>query len=206
MEGRLLALLALLAPMAAGQCPEINELDVLYDSDTFMCAYDWQGPGDDDDIQACTECDGFGEAHVPDGFSHSADEGQYFPFGSIITMPGCTFYGFEDYNYAGDVDEYPEGTHPNVGGNYEGDYCGTTLTGYPSYKCECIQKMIECDPSDDYVTVLTCDGSEFDTDFSCTYIQTIGTEYTEEASQSMGVSVEVSSEIQVRLHPVLQNK
>ncbi len=203
-----MALLALLAPMAAGECPNINELDVLYDSDTFMCVYVWQGPGDDDAIQACTECEEFGEAHLEDGYSYSQPEGQYYPIGSLITMPGCTFYGFGDYNYAGDVYPYDEGTYPNVGGNYEGDtdHCGTTLTGYPSYKCECIQKMIECDPSDDYVTVLVCDGSEFDTDFSCTYIQTIGTEYTEEASQSMGVSAEVSSEIEVRLRPVLQNK
>ena len=205
MEGRLLALLALLVPMAAGQCPSINELDVLYDSTTFMCAYIWQGPGDDDAIQACTECDGFGEVQCEDGFSDPGLEGYFDPVGSIITMPGCTFYGFGDYNYKGDVDEYPEGTHPNVGGYDQGESCGTTLTGYDSLMCECFQKMIECDPSDDYVTVLRCDGSEFDTDFSCTFIQSIGTDYTEEASQSMDVSVEVSSEIQVRLYPVLQN-
>ena len=203
-----MALLALLVPMAAGQCPEINELDVLYDSDTFMCAYVWQGPGDDDPIQACTLCDELSDGEImlrEDGHSHSADEGQYTPIGSLITMPGCTFYGFGDYNYAGDVDEYPEGTHPNVGGYDQGDSCGTTLTGYQSYKCECIQKMIECSPSDAYDNVLTCDGLESDVEFSCSYTETIGTAYSIEATDSMGISDEVTSTVQTGLFDIFSS-
>ncbi len=46
-----LSILLLFAASASAECPQIQDLPILYDDDTFLCAEIWQGPGDDDLIQ-----------------------------------------------------------------------------------------------------------------------------------------------------------
>lgn len=62
--------------------------------------------------------------------------------------------------------------------------------------------MIECSPSDAYDNVLTCDGLESDVEFSCSYTETIGTTYSTEATDSMGISDEVTSTVQAGLFDI----
>ena len=31
----------------------------------------------------------------------------YWPIGSLVVNDGCTFYGFEEWDYQGEVDDYP---------------------------------------------------------------------------------------------------
>ena len=41
-----------------------------------------------------------GEEHyIDDKFEGSAPIGLYYPIGSIVVKPGCTFKGFGDYNH-----------------------------------------------------------------------------------------------------------
>ncbi len=66
-------------------------------------------------------------------------------------------------------------------------------------KCRCTQKLIECAPSDDFVTVLACDNRGSDTTVTCSYSETVGTSYTTEATQSQEVSLTVEETIQAGL-------
>ncbi len=50
-----LSILLLCAASASAECPQIQDLPILYDDDTFLCAEIWQGPGDDDLIQVIIE-------------------------------------------------------------------------------------------------------------------------------------------------------
>jgi hypothetical protein len=54
-------------------------------------------------------------------------------------------------------------------------------------------KLIDCDPVDDYETILECDNTEGIVDTSCSYKQTIGTKYTDEVSEmnSIDQSIQV---------------
>ena len=46
------AVLALaFAPAVLGECPNIGQVPILYDDNTFTCAQAWQGPGDQDAIR-----------------------------------------------------------------------------------------------------------------------------------------------------------
>ncbi len=196
---QLLFLLALL-PLATGQCPPITDLPILYDDNTFLCAYEYQRPGDDDPIQGCSECEGLGVFVVPDTFEDSVEDSDfYYGVGSIISMAGCTYYGFNEPYYGGDVYEYPgPATYPNIVTDVVGgEVCGKTSYGFQSLRCECVQKMIECSPSDDFVNVLVCDALDSDVELACGYTESIGTTFTEEASNSLAVSEEVASTVQV---------
>ena len=129
---------ALLIVLVAGvqtlmaECPPTSSVDVMFNEDTFNCARKWGGPGDPQPIQGCNDCGGQeGYADLFDGLSR-AD----LYAGSLIVMPGCTFYGFSEDDYQGDVDEKSAGLYSDVeafsptGGAYPGcaDY-------YKSAKC-----------------------------------------------------------------------
>jgi hypothetical protein len=50
-------------------------------------------------------------------------------------------------------------------------------------------KLIDCDPVDDYETILECDNTEGIVDTSCSYSQTIGTQYTDEISEMNSIDI-----------------
>ncbi len=103
----------ILPPLAVSECPDIEDEPVMYpyDEELFLCADVYQGHGDYDAIQACNICeeDGFYQFYADNGRENPGEVSQYFPMGSIVIMPGCTFYGFADINYEGEVRQYAGG-------------------------------------------------------------------------------------------------
>ncbi len=135
------------------------------------------------------------------------EDGQYIPVGSLMVLPGCTFYGFSEPNYEGNVIEFggPDEV-PNHGevvlGIYANDVCGVVVDGYRSAMCRCQQAFISCVPEDDYSTVMSCDNTHGDNPVTCEYTEYVGTSYTEEAWESMSVSYGVMEEVQAGLMDV----
>merc|ERR1712038_667902 len=105
------------------------------------------------------------------------------------------------------------GAPPTCSTNYEGDSLvlpGPTAVynnhwgvggppGPSSFKCRCIQEPISCVPDDEYDVVLVCDNLLGQATTKCTYQQTIGTAFSESASQGMSVSGAVSNAIHAGL-------
>merc|ERR1712212_1164201 len=99
---------------ARSGCPDISELPIVWNKQ-FLGIRFYQGKGNNIPALSCN-------GNIMDrvsGFQHSADPGKGTPFGSIFVHPGCTFYGFHDYNYQGSYTEWtgplfisnvPEGT------------------------------------------------------------------------------------------------
>ncbi len=100
----------------------------------------------------------------------------------------------------GGVYEYPgPATYPLITTDKLSTVCGVTTYGFQSDKCRCTQKMIACDPVDEYTPILTCDGTTATTDFTCTYSMTVGTKYGTSAQESLNVSTDVEYEVQAGL-------
>ncbi len=36
-------------------------------------------------------------------------------------------------------------------------WCGETVYGFSSYKCQCVQELIDCIPEDEFDNVIICD-------------------------------------------------
>merc|ERR1712038_1487691 len=85
------------------ECPNNNELPVLNDvGDAFYCAWNWDGWGNPEPIQACN-----GEVEFyMDDYDHDNDIGWYTPVESLIVKAGCTFYGWEGYDFSGTPIKY----------------------------------------------------------------------------------------------------
>ena len=67
------------------ECPAYDAIPIMYDDSNFMCFTDWQGNGDDLDILACNDCDGFdhpGYNH-PDGVDELGDPCCMWPMGKM---------------------------------------------------------------------------------------------------------------------------
>ncbi len=154
--------------------------------------------------QACNTCgDDFGTYQLPDGAEYTLpDCDGKIPMGSMIIMAGCTFYGFEGPGYGEHMHEHvgPQtlGYVPEIDSDDDQTVCGGDVNGFDSYKCRCSQKMIDCDPSDSYANVMTCENYS-SSSITCSYTESIGTSYTYEASESMSVSVAVEETIQAGL-------
>ena len=82
----------------------------MYNETHFNCAFLWDGPGDSEPIKACNCCNALYCDDLEDGrddVDYSLEDG--FSTGSLIVNPGCTYYGFADYDFEGDVYEYGPG-------------------------------------------------------------------------------------------------
>jgi len=176
-------------------------------TDTFTCMKTWMDLGDDLSVNACNGKQyTFGEL---DYNSHSL----YVPMGSIMVLPGCTAYLFRDSNYKGERLEWdtgsadliadincrkvltgPEAVYNNTWGRGFKDH--SLATGPRSFKCRCTQQPISCTPTDSFDVVLTCDNSRGTSPTTCTYSQTIGTQYSSSVSQEMGISVAIEAAMQ----------
>ncbi len=134
--------------------------------------------------------------------------GQFYPIGSLIVMPGCTYNGFSEHNFDG-LRARHQGplTIPYVTDflliNQE--VCDKITFGHRSYTCDCIQKLITCEElADQFVELATCDnldGKE-GVNITCTFPETIGTLYTDEAMTSLAVSDAVEETIQHGLQDI----
>ena len=113
--------------VTTGECPQMNDIPVMYNSHTFTCMkYWWPDWGDDLSVNACngeystsavvtfnmcrdeclhsvvTMCYEGGEYTIGDHEDYDAGKGHYWPMGSIMVLPGCTAYLFKDPNYEGE--------------------------------------------------------------------------------------------------------
>merc|ERR1712008_85092 len=77
----------------AGECPSMDEVPVMYNKETFMCARLYTGFGSDNAIDACNDCPGYpGYYDYYDGIDSDSPLGYYFTIGSVIVRPGCQIY------------------------------------------------------------------------------------------------------------------
>ncbi len=145
-----LALLALLAAWVKAECPPMEDVKVMWDEDTFNCARMWMGTGADHPVQGCNACTEGQESDWDyfDEAENAGGGGGYFSVGSLMVLPGCTFYGFDQSDFLGGIFEYSAGTHSNVDGPNGNSEVSCGPSGFASYKCRCQQKLISCVPED----------------------------------------------------------
>ena len=79
---------------ANAECPQMEDIPVMYDEDNFMCFTWWRDYGGDYSVSACNG----DQWYCPDGRDYVG----YVPMGSIFVMPGCTLYMWKDNDYTGD--------------------------------------------------------------------------------------------------------
>merc|ERR1712117_452357 len=108
----IIVILAFGSAAIQAECPALDSVPVMYDDDTFLCARGWAGPGDEQPIQGCVDCDRYDEYRdYYDGYEYYS---LGWTVGSLIVNPGCIFYGFSESSYEGEVYEYTEGLHSLV--------------------------------------------------------------------------------------------
>ena len=79
------------------ECPSMNQVPVMYDSDTFLCGVYFSGEGRGYPIDGCNKCrpgDDENGRLMKHGHNHDAGEGYFIPMGSVIIRPGCKLYGY----------------------------------------------------------------------------------------------------------------
>lgn len=172
-------------------CPSIDDVDVM-DSNykRFVCAETWEDQGD-----SSGACNGQRDVWYGDT-KREGREGYYIAVGSILIKNGCTFTGYEDYDFNGDViryngpNIYPDGCKngdcPPVGDNYYETH------GFLSCKCECDQKPINCDPTDKWETVFDWE-NDSSTPIKYTYEKEIGTTWTSEVENSFSIGTAIEN-------------
>jgi len=186
----------------AGGCPTFAEIPVANlheghpEKDYFYGGRFYQGAGSDIPALACT---GY-HFDMEDGYKHSATPGNFYPFGSLMVNPGCTWYLFEGYNYEGRYVEYSGGNtgmlvskvpRPSWGGTCGAEYGPC----FPSYLVSCQQRFPNCAPEDGWSTIATLDNSLSSVETPFTFQQTIGTTWSNEVSESAHWSASVEASI-----------
>ncbi len=120
-------------------------------------------------------------------------------------MPGCTYSSYHQADFDGQrVDHQGPLTIPYLMEfvSIYSTVCNQIVFGHKSYACDCIQKLITCEePADQFVEVATCDNldAKEGVNLTCTFSETIGTLYTDEAMTSLEVSDAVEETIQHEL-------
>jgi|ERR1712179_29760 len=175
---------------ARSGCPDISELPIV-ENKQFIGVRTYHDKGND--IPALS-CNGYAHDYVS-GYQHSENPGYGIKFGSIFVHPGCTFYGFNDYNYQG---SYTEWRGPlfisNVPLRQFGDYCGDAACP-ASLLVDCRQQYPDCQPEDSWKTVTSLDNTHSDLPATFTYKYTIGTSWSDQMSNSMDISTTISEEV-----------
>ena len=199
-------LLATLALNIQGECPGLEDIQDMYDDNTFMCARFYYGWGHDLGVRGCNGCSVQNYADIPHGLDMDAGNGRQYPMGSIMVKPGCTLYVFHDNNFGGKYDRYDG---PSIiskvdsGDGSEGDYCAN---GNPSFQCRCGMKPVSCVPEDSFAVVLRCDATGAIDPVGCDYIKKIGTKWSNEMSESISVSATIEYELGVDLFELFSEK
>jgi len=181
-------------------CPDISELPIVQEK-KFIGFRWYMEKGHDIPALSCNGplYDGVNEQQV------SAPPGQRYPVGSIFVHPGCTFYGFHDKNFEGEVTIY---TGPlfksNVPSNAFGDITCHGMACVPSYLVDCKQKYPDCVPSDSWKTVASFDNSISDLPSTFTYKYIIGTTWSFEMSESMSIDETISFEIKAAFYEIFE--
>jgi len=183
---------------ARSGCPDISELPIVWNKQ-FLGSRRYSGKGND--IPALS-CNGDYNDAVS-GHQASADPGTGYLIGSIFVHPGCTFYGFHDYNYQG---SYTEWTGPLFISNvpkWTFDHsCGVACAR--SYLVDCRQQYPDCQPEDSWKTVTSLDNTQSDLPATFTYKYTIGTSWSHQMSESMDISTTISEEVKAGFFDIFE--
>jgi len=201
-----LVLVAGIIQNSNSECPQVNDLPVYYDENTFYCARFYYGFGDDLEIRGCNGCSIQEYGDLNDGFDQDAGDGRQFPVGSLIVRPGCTFYQFHESHYNGGWNVYEgPGIWPKIenGPNSENAGCAK---GRPGIMCRCSMRHFSCVPEDGFDVVLDCDATNAIVDTECNYMKTMGTTYTETYSNSMSLDVTVKAAMEAKFFDFFSEK
>ena len=79
------------------ECPSMDKVPVMYDSDTFLCGVFFSGEGRGYPIDGCNKCrpdDNENGYLMKHGYNYDAGDGKFIPMGSVIIRPGCKLYGY----------------------------------------------------------------------------------------------------------------
>jgi len=150
-----------------------------------VCAYWWDGEGNDWPVDACNG----DRYYAPVGDYNSG----YEPMGSIYVMPGCTMYLYEDEDFAGDRKEIYGGLLPN---NPYFDSNGAP-PGPKSYKCRCYYP-ITCVPEEGFEVILQYDNRKGKTPVTLKYTKTIGLSLSVAVQKSLSVTNTTTSAVAIR--------
>jgi len=197
----LIGVIAAIASLLNAECPPASDVPVMCESmnDTFNCARAWIGKGSDEPIEGCNNCIGdyYDGDDICDGEDWNTVDGlSCYLFGSLLVLPGCTFYGFSEHNYTGEVQTFDSGLHSNVQAAVDCALSSTCALGFYSTKCRCEQELVSCEPVDDFDVVLKCDALQSPQEVTCQYTKTIGTHWEDEIKKQFNISARVSAEIQ----------
>jgi len=187
----------------AGECPSMDEVPVMYNKETFMCAWLYTGPGSDYAIDACNDCpnDFPHQSWLYDGWDQDGPACCYMPIGSVIVRPGCQIYLYEDLGFQGVITNYGSGIHTNLQGPLYFPPC----PGWKGLKCRCQMTPPVCDPIDSYHTVLQCDNSGSEqTVVTCRYKKAIGTQYETSWSESMSIDASIEVSMKATIYEIFE--
>ena len=90
-------LLILSFNLIRAECPSMDQVPVMYDSDTFLCGVAFFGEGREYQVDGCNKCrpdDNENGYRMKHGFNSDAGDGSFFAWGSVIIRPGCKLYGY----------------------------------------------------------------------------------------------------------------
>jgi len=154
-----------------------------------VCAYWWDGEGDDWPVAACN-----GDRHYTGVGDYNLG---YYPMGSIYVMPGCTMYLWEGSMFSGAREKIYYGLLPN-NPNFASN---GAIPGPQSWKCRC-DYPITCVPEDGFEVILQYDNRKGKTPITLKYTKTIGISLSVEVQQSFSVTNTTTATVAVRLHKI----
>ena len=110
-----------------------------------MCAVRYDNWGGQFSVNSCNG----GRYTYFDGDEMDAGSGHMYPFGSLLVMPGCTFYMFKG--------SYSDGISVTAPYIYDSTWGHGSAQGFPngpqSWICSCKQEPISCSPSDGWEVI-----------------------------------------------------
>ena len=168
-------------------CPSFSEVPVAQmhedkpEDDYFWAGRYYRGQGHDIPDLACNE----DMVPTKDGYRHSSPPGSNIVMGSLMVLPGCTWYLFEDYDYEGEWMEFSGGNSGLLVSkltNRWDRYCQIwgdnneilAVPCFPSYLASCQQRFPNCVPKDGWQPITSLDNSQSNFEAPFTFQQTIG--------------------------------
>jgi len=179
-----------------GGCPNIHDLSPVTDDKKFIGAYLFDGKPKNGYVDTLS-CMGQTYNLLSGEQKSSTDPTIGFQAGSLIVMPGCTFYGFGLPNYSGKPTVIKEGTiiRDLPRGYWRNIVCFGKVSCLASYLVECVQSYPDCTPQTEWKVVAEFDNSESTIPASFSYKKTVGSTWSKSMAASLSISNEVSAEV-----------
>lgn len=125
------------------------------------------------------------------GYWSAQSEGG-IPIGSLFVHAGCSFHGFNQHRFKGEIQTY-KGPISYLNGPPNAPPCpwNKELPCFRSFITECRMRMPNCTPSDSWSTVAYLDNSASPIPTKLTYENTVGTAWSSEILQAFDVHYSV---------------